>query len=374
MIRHPWRTAFLVLLVASVIPLIVYRTWIEAQASAVVVLSTTIETPVLTWAVKVATGDPRVDEVTIAGQPTTLVRPEHGDRWPAIVFVNGATREGRHHPDVQRLARGLARAGYLVAVPDLPGLRLGRITDQTVHATVALADAIARRDDVREHRVGFTSVSVGTTLALLAAEDDRLADRVTLVAGIAPFTDLDKIIELATTGEYDGRPYDHDDYVQLAVARSLAAALPARAPERRLLRGLEAIDDETDDPLASLRRERPSGLGRAGRAVVALLVNRDPRLFDQLYAALPARMRATVRRLSPLLAARRLRAPVAIASAPHDKYFPVAESRALARAAPHVDVTVTRTLSHAIPQPSPHDFIDLFRFDGFVVRALHGLE
>jgi dienelactone hydrolase len=364
---------FLALLWLALVLLIVNRSWVEAQVRAVTVLSTTIETPVLTWFVKVVTGEPRVEETTIGGQRATLVRPEHGDRWPAIVFVNGATREGRHHPDVQRLARGFARAGYLVAVPDLPGLSLGRITDETVQATVGVADAIARRDDVRGHRVGFTSVSVGTTLALLAAEDERLADRVTLVAGIAPFTDLEKVIELATTGEYVGRPYDHDDYVQLAVARSLAAALPARPPERRLLRELEAIDDEMDDPLASLRREQPGGLGRAGRAVVALLLNRDPQRFARLFEALPARMRAAVRRLSPLLAASRLRAPVAIASAPHDKYFPVAESRALDRAAPDVDVAVTRTLSHAIPEPSPRDFIDLFRFDGFVVRALHDL-
>ncbi len=373
-IAHPWRTALLALLAAALVPLIVYASWVEAQFRAVTVLSTTIEAPVLTWAVKVVTPDPRVEEIRVAGMATTLVRPERGGPWPAVVFVNGATREGRHHPDVQRLARGLARAGHLVFVPDLPGLPLGEITDATVSATVDVARAAADHPDARDHRVGFASVSVGATLALLAAEHPRLAGRVSLVSGIAPYTDLRKVVRLATTRAYDGGRYDRDDYVALAVARSLVAALPASPGRTPLLRRLEAIDDDTDDPLALLRANPPPRFTPAGRAVVALLLNRDPSRFDRLYAALPQRMRAGVRRLSPIAGAARLRAPVAIASAPHDKYFPVAESRALQRAAPDVDVTVTRTLSHAIPDPSPREVADVFRFNAYAVRVMHGLR
>jgi hypothetical protein len=62
--------------------------------------------------------------------------------------------------------------------------------------------------------------------------------------------------------------------------------------------------------------------------------------------------------------------PVELASAPHDKYFPPAESRALVAKAPDARLTVTSTLSHAIPEPSIADLAALFRFDGFVVRFL----
>jgi hypothetical protein len=103
---------------------------------------------------------------------------------------------------------------------------------------------------------------------------------------------------------------------------------------------------------------------------VALLRNRDPRSVDRLYARLPPSYRLRMRRLSPIIAAPRLRAPVEIASAPHDKYFPVEESRALSRRAGDVRITITSTLEHAIPEPSLGALADLVRFDAFIVRAL----
>lgn len=74
--------------------------------------------------------------------------------------------------------------------------------------------------------------------------------------------------------------------------------------------------------------------------------------------------------LSPIRHAGRLNMPVELASAPHDKYFPPAESHRLAAIAPNVRVTVTSTLDHAVPKLSVADVADLLRFDGFVVRYL----
>jgi pimeloyl-ACP methyl ester carboxylesterase len=357
-----------VLLGALAIVAIIERSWTAAQLRAVVVLSTTEELPVLAWTVGVLTDEPRVDERVVGGAPSTVVRPGAGDGpWPAIVFVNGATRRGRHHPTVQRLARSLARAGFIVVVPDLPGLRLGEITSTTAAATIRVARATADSPDARDGRVGFYGVSVGATLALLAAQSRVLANRVTVVGGEAPWVDLRRIVRLTTTGSYDGERYETDPYAKLAAARSLAAALAPGAERTRLLRQLETIDDNHPAPLAGLD---PSEYRGAAAALVALLKNRSTQRFAALYARLPARQRAAIRSLSPLEKASRLRMPVELATAPHDKYFPPAESYALARAAPHVRVTVTSTLEHAVPELSLGDVADLGRFDAFVVRYL----
>jgi pimeloyl-ACP methyl ester carboxylesterase len=362
-----------VLVIAATLAVIVVeifpRSWPAAQLDAVAVLATTEHTPVLAWFVRALTREPRVEETVVAGAPSTVVRPGRGrGPWPAIVFVNGATREGRHHPKVQRLAQGLARTGFLVVVPDLPGLREGEITPETADATARVAETTSDRPDVRGGRVGFYGVSVGAALALLAAERRELASRVTIVGGEAPWTDLKRIARLATTGDYDGRPYTTDPYASLAIARSLAAGLPPSPGRSRLVRHLGAVSDDDPEPLAGLDA---AAYDDGPRALVELLLNREPDRFEALYARLPEQVRLSVETLSPLRHAGRLVAPVQLASSPHDKYFPPAESEALARHAPRVHVTVTSTLDHAVPHPSLGDLRDFFRFDGFVVRVLH---
>src|SRR5919198_30818 len=144
--------------VAAIIAVAFGSSWPAAQLDTVAVLSTTERTPVLAWAVRVVTLEPRVEETTIGGQPSVLVRPGGHGPWPAIVFVNGATRLGRHHPKVQRLAHGLARVGFLVVVPDLPGLRLGEITPAPAGGGARGGEPPADRPDVRGGRVGLYGV------------------------------------------------------------------------------------------------------------------------------------------------------------------------------------------------------------------------
>ena len=194
------------------------------------------------------------------------------------------------------------------------------------------------------------------------------------MGGIAPYTDLRDVMLLASTGYHRDRGklelYNPEPYVSLAVARSLAASL-SRGHDRRVLLGkLLGVPDKQDDPLAVLRERWVARLGPEARQLVRLLANTDPSRFSALYAALSPRLKEAARRLSPIDGAANLRAPVEIATAPHDKYFPTSESRELQQRVPHVHVTVTRTLAHAIPEPSLSALGDLAAFDGFLVRSL----
>lgn len=371
---QPWRLATLVLTFAVSGLVTAAPDPTRAQARAVVVLATTLEAPVLEQTVALLTAAPTVTDISVAGAPTTLARPGGDGPWPALVVVNGATERGRHHPALQRLARGLARAGYLVLVPDLPGLARGEITERTATATLAVVRAVADRPDAERGRVGLVGVSVGTSLALLAAADPSLAGRVTIVSGTAPYADLTNLIRLATTGYYrEGNlllPYATDPFLAVAVARSLAGALPAGRERDMMLVLVNALDDDAADPLAPVRSLPRAELTAATRAVVELLANRDPRRFDELYAAVTADLRSALEQLSPISGASRLTARVELASAPRDKYVPLAEAHALARAAPNARVTVTKTLAHAVPEPTLGALGELLRFNGWVVRSL----
>ncbi len=354
---------------------VVYWSWVDAQARAAVVISSVLQAPVLTPAVDAASGEPHFEDVPVAGNPALVVRPAgDGPSWPAVFVVNGTVPEGRKLPKVRRLAEGFARAGYLVVVPDLPGLTEDKITPGTVQETARVAREVSERPDAEDGQVALVGVSTGATLALLAAEKATLEGRISVVAGVAPYSDIRTVVNVATTGHYrDGggfRRHEADPFLSYAIARSLVAALPPGEDRRTLSGELEGVAREDPNPLAGLR-SRPAGdLGPGAASVVRLLANEDPERFDALYGALPERVRADLRELSPLAGTGRIDAPVEVATGPRDRYFPASESYELERVAPGRRVTVTRALDHAELDFSLRDAPDLAAFDGFVVRSL----
>ena len=370
------RRAFYLVSLAVVIGLLIsYWSWVDAQARAVMVISSVLDAPVLTPAAEAVSGDPGFEDIPVAGNPTLVARPAGEGPWPAIFLVNGTVREGRKLPEVRNLAEGFARAGYLVVVPDLPGLTEGKITPDTARETVEVAREVSARPDVEHREVALVGVSTGATLALLAAEKASLEGRVSVVAGIAPYSDIRTVVNIATTGHYrrsDGEliRYEADSFLPYVIAHSLVAALPPGEDRRTLSGELASIDREDPDPLSVLRARRTDDLGPVARSVVGLLANRKPERFAALYADLPDDVRHDLEELSPLAGTGRIRVPVELATGPHDKYFPPSQSYALERVAPQRRVTVTEALDHAKLEVSPGDVPAFATFDAFVVRSL----
>jgi pimeloyl-ACP methyl ester carboxylesterase len=264
---------------------------------------------------KPAAASGSADELAIGGTETTVVRPLRGETWSTLVLVPGATELGRRHPRVVSLAHALARVGNVVVLPDLPRLGGGEVTEAAVASAVGVAQAVLAWSDGGS-RLAIVGVSVGGTVALLAAEEPELEDRVSVVAAVAPYTDLVDLIRLATTGHHrDGErlvPYDAGPFLSLSVARSVCAGLPAGEERRALAARLAAVDANAPEPLACLAGHAAEG--EPTRAALRLLLNRDPARFEALYAAMPDEMRAHIERLSPVLRADRLgacRDPVA---------------------------------------------------------------
>src|ERR671922_2566496 len=148
--------------------------WVDAQVRAAVVISSVLEAPLLTPGVELVSGEPGFEDVSVAGNPALVARPAGEGPWPAIFLVNGTVPEGRKLPEVRNLADGLARAGYIVVVPDLPGLTEDKITPETASETVDVVREVSERPDVEEDQVTLVGVSTGAALALLAAEDPAL--------------------------------------------------------------------------------------------------------------------------------------------------------------------------------------------------------
>jgi acetyl esterase/lipase len=347
---------------------------LRAAKRTFVLLSQVLDVPVLAPGVRAVTGRPRAESRELDGMPVEVVVPRGTGPWPAWVFVNGAHPLRRREPIVQRVADGLARAGFVAVVPDLPGLGEGEITLGTLAATTKVTEWTASRDDVVGGRVALCGASTGASLALKVAARGELADTVALVASVSPFADLERMMCVATTGCYaldgDGESYEAAVLLRRVVARSLLATLPS-SPERTEL--LELAGDvlrDDEDPIEALATADVDGLGSDTRAVVELLLNTDPARFREHYARLPAATHELCRAFTPLTDAGAVRARVELIVPPLDPYFPPGETRALAAALPNARLTVTSTLDHTRPTLSRKGMRDLGRFLGFVARSL----
>jgi len=341
-----------------------------SRLRALILIATVLDMRRVGRLVRASTKEPRAEEVEIAGVPAEVVRPGGEGPWPAWVFINGAHPERRREPIVTRLSRGLARAGYIVFVPDVPGLGDGTITTQTLEAVCAVTKAASEHPEVSRGRVALIGASTGAALALLTAARDDLRERISVVAAVAPFADLRRMVCLATTRSYEENgglvAYPVTPLHRRVVARSLAATISDDSDRRRLLDSL-ANEDDDQDPIALL----PSDLETPeARAVVVVLRNERPDGFADVCAALSPRGTELLERLSPLAVCPNVKAPVEVVVPPTDVYFPLGEAQALAAALPNAHLTVTATLDHTRPHLSAAHLRSLARFDRFVVRGL----
>ena len=320
------------------------------------------------------TREPRRVNAHIEGVSVEIIRPGGRGPWPAWVFVNGAHPLRRREPVVERLADGLARAGFVVVNPDLPGLGEGEITHRTLDAAIEVTEAVTSMPDVQEGQVALCGASAGASLALLVAQQPALAHRITVVAAVTPWADLEKIVFLATTGQYEEHgllaPYPVTPLLRRVIARSMVAALVPGDDQERLLGLLRQLDDGDLDPREALSRIDGIALRPETNGLLDLLANDDPSRFAELYAALSPEVLTLVETLSPLTRASATRAAVELVRPPVDQYFPLAEAHALAESIPHARLTVTSTLDHTRPSMTLNHVADFTNFIRFVIRGL----
>lgn len=190
----------------------------------------------------------------LAGVPGADLVAGRGATRP-LVLVHGFAPAGKDDPRLSAAAELLARTGFAVAVPTVPGLTLGRLRPADVEPVVAALAA-------RPGPVTLVAVSVGAGPALLAAADPRVRDRVGTVLVLGGYASARELVRYFLTGDFayqgHGGHVTHDpelvrafvaanaDLVDAAVVPGLAAGDPraAEAALHRLGPLLDALSPE----------------------------------------------------------------------------------------------------------------------------------
>jgi pimeloyl-ACP methyl ester carboxylesterase len=271
--------------------------------------------------------------------------------------VPGAAERGKDDPRLIAFATSLARARFLVLVPDIESLRAltigpedaGRIADALRH--------LSQRGDVpKPGALGLVAVSYAAGPAILAALALDLRARVRFLLAIGGYYDMEAAVTFFTTGRYRASPqapWRHmtpNAYGKWVFLRANAGRL--ESARDRWLRDrwlLAAMARRKLADLAAPLDDLAARLGPEGRSVHELLVNHDPEAVPTLIAALPERVLDDMAALDLSRAdLSHLQAELILLHGRDDAIIPYTESQALAAAVPRDRVTLclVDNLSH----------------------------
>jgi hypothetical protein len=298
------------------------------------------------WLARVFPDPVQEDIVLEAGGrtiPADVYRPERPRA--ALLLVHGLSRAGRRHAELVRLARLLARHGQLVLVPEFAGLAAFRLDGSEVEEVRGALRYLIGQSPA----VGVAGFSFGAGPALLAAAS---YPDLALVGSFGGYADLRNVITYVTTGVHT---FGGERYVQRQQEYNrwkLLALLVGFVDGERDRVLLETIARRKLDDPAIDTADLEVQLARAGRAVLALVRNRQESAVAALLDDLSPRTREAMAALSPLPVVPRLMARVLIAHGMADDSIPFTESLRLAVAASdHAQLALLHTFHHTGAQP-----------------------
>ena len=278
----------------------------------------------------ILTAPPRRERLRVPG---TAV-----DRWVGAAFthvpmvlVHGYSPEGKDDPRVQQAAALLARAGFDVAVPTIPGLTRGRLRPED-------AEPVAATLAARAIPTVMISVSVGAGPALLAAAHPAVRERVRVILSLGGYASAAELVRFFLTGDFRwGTIRGHVDH-DPAIVRQFVEA------------NADLLDAPAHEILAAPAR------------TASVLESPPPRLASML------------EQLSPERVAPGIRARLVLVHGTHDRAVPYTESLRLAAARPdRTRVVLVGVLDHVEAASSP-SWLSAAREMGSLLLAVYSLS
>lgn len=279
------------------------------------------------------TGDPVVEEVRFPTAEGTgvadLYTPAGDGSHGAALLYLGVNPAGRDDPRVVGLAEGLARSGVIVMIPWSEKMTEKKVSESEISYLVHAYAYLLSRERVDPDRSGMGGFCVGASFATVAAQDERIRDRVRFVNFFGGYYDAgDLTASVASSSRFFGdvaEPWTPDKLSVEVVASHLIDGL-THAGERALLERIfierDAVVDES--VLSTMTAE--------AQTVHRLLSGVSLTEAKRLVSELPDSMTGKLDAISPATRIQDLDARVLIMHDREDRLVPSEESRRLADA------------------------------------------
>lgn len=278
---------------------------------------------------------PAVEKVSVSSRgkniSADLYIPRRDGQLVPLLLVHDAGTAGKADKRIVSLAGNLARAGFLVLVPDLEALRSFRLRLSDAEDIIQCFRYLIRHEHVRAGgcMLGF---GFGTGPLLIAAADRRISGQVGTIAALGGYGDLRSVLQYGLTGSYEyggrsGRQRPDQTVRWTLVFRNLDLLAPPGEQEAMQRITEKQLRLETGNIPLLVR-----GLGPDERAVYQFIRNTEPERFTPLYENLPTKLREYVHLMSPARVVKLVKAEVLLAHAEDDYQVPFTESLRIADA------------------------------------------
>ena len=250
-----------------------------------------------------------------------------------MVLVLGINNVGRGYPAVGRFADAMARSGVAVLVPDSAALLAGNLDAEDTGGVVDAFRLLASWPEVDPHRVGLVGLSVGGSLALLAAGDPRIAGDVRWVNAFGAYADageyLADVATHAMTVNGTTTSWDPSGLTRQVFGRLVLDLVPDASDREALTAAMQKPVESGHlpalDPALAARLTSPEA-----RAVYTVLTAGTLARAREIVDALPASITDRLARLSPVRHLAAVRADVFLMYDTGDAYVPYGQSLELA--------------------------------------------
>ena len=254
-----------------------------------------------------------------------LYRPTGGGRHSCLILNHGAIRDGKSDQALRFAGQSLARAGYVVLVPQLDHLCRLRLHQDDIDALVACVRYLVAQE-FSNGKIGMLGVCISTPLVLIAATEPSVSRDLAVVSSWGGFYDINDWLQAVLMRHYidnaELKPWQPRPLLIEETPKWLIELLPNKSDRACLEKML--VDGFTE----SAR----SKMSSSGQALYELLANRDVARVTELWAKLDPRILQTLNSLSPHMHMDKLKTKIAIIHTLSDDVIPWVESYKLADA------------------------------------------
>ncbi|HJO60648.1 MAG TPA: hypothetical protein QF838_07950 [SAR202 cluster bacterium] len=252
--------------------------------------------------------------------------PSGNGTHPGVVFFMGIVPPDREEKRILALAEGLARTGMVVLIPWLETQAENRLVVDDIETLVDAFLYLQEHERVDGTRVGMGGICTGASMAVVAAQSNRINEEVTFVNLFAGYYDaFDLVKSTASETRFNGdseSPWVPDNLTKNMVNNHLIHG--AEPDDRNIL--LKIMENGT------WNQNQYDSLSSSGKSVLTLLGRPSLDEAKKAITNLNAHTADFLKKISPSSNIDMLKADVLLMHDLQDRLVPAEESRRLARA------------------------------------------